>query len=379
MDRFLDTILILGALQGYIVFLLLVSRKPRLPANKVLSLLILIASTALLYAYAVETSPLRMQYPHFLKLQRPLPFLYGPLMLLYCSLFLSRIERLRWIHLLHFIPFLIHIVLLLPFYGLAAAEKAVLFAEDPLPAPEFLVVWIQQVSGFLYYLYVFLMLRRYRKNIKEYFSNTERLKLTWLYTLTGMGLLIWTASILQISLQGIGVSLPYFMTIITGLIISCLVYVIGYFAMRYPAVFFTLQEMSRQLREIKKRDVGSAPNPTKEEEDIRVLTAFVEKEKPYREWSLNLREFAGRAGIPAYRVTRVLKNHYNMNFFTYINTLRVEEMKHLLTRPENRHRSILDISFDAGFHSKTTSNVAFKKVTGQTPGEFRKGSSFPKD
>ncbi|MDO8896190.1 MAG: helix-turn-helix domain-containing protein, partial [Bacteroidales bacterium] len=66
---------------------------------------------------------------------------------------------------------------------------------------------------------------------------------------------------------------------------------------------------------------------------------------------------------------------YNQNFYGYINKFRVEKSKKLLTDKELDKYSIIGIAFESGFNSKTAFNTAFKKITGQTPSEFKKRSS----
>ena len=53
----------------------------------------------------------------------------------------------------------------------------------------------------------------------------------------------------------------------------------------------------------------------------------------------------------------------------------IEEFKKLAAQPKNRDIKILHLAFDAGFSSKTSFNLAFKKFTGQTPSEYMKNIS----
>jgi len=55
-----------------------------------------------------------------------------------------------------------------------------------------------------------------------------------------------------------------------------------------------------------------------------------------------------------------------------INKYRVLEAKELLKRPENQNYTIDVISQMAGFKSKSSFNACFKKLTRNTPSEFRK-------
>jgi AraC-like DNA-binding protein len=64
-----------------------------------------------------------------------------------------------------------------------------------------------------------------------------------------------------------------------------------------------------------------------------------------------------------------------MNFFNFVNKYRVEEAKLLLLNSKKEHYSILGIANEAGFSSKSAFNTTFKKVTGQTPSDFKNRGS----
>ena len=57
---------------------------------------------------------------------------------------------------------------------------------------------------------------------------------------------------------------------------------------------------------------------------------------------------------------------------TYINELRVEEVKRKFADPEFDDVTILEISLQSGFRTKSAFNSFFKKSTGKTPFEHRK-------
>ena len=68
-------------------------------------------------------------------------------------------------------------------------------------------------------------------------------------------------------------------------------------------------------------------------------------------------------------------NGFNQNFYGFINKFRVEKSKKLLADKELDKYSIIGIAFESGFNSKTSFNTTFKKLTGQTPSEFKRTCS----
>jgi AraC-like DNA-binding protein len=94
--------------------------------------------------------------------------------------------------------------------------------------------------------------------------------------------------------------------------------------------------------------------------------------KPYLNHTLTLHDLAEDTGIDQRIISQVINSHWNQNFFSFINAYRVREAKVLLDNFNQHKSTMLGISFDAGFNSKTAFYDAFKKHTGMTPTEYRK-------
>lgn len=92
----------------------------------------------------------------------------------------------------------------------------------------------------------------------------------------------------------------------------------------------------------------------------------------YRESGFGLEDLARLLKLSTNHVSQVINAGFGKNFHDYINGLRVQEAKALLTGPERNNRSILDIAMQVGFGSKSTFNAAFKRFTDQTPTQFIK-------
>jgi len=102
------------------------------------------------------------------------------------------------------------------------------------------------------------------------------------------------------------------------------------------------------------------------------LSEVMAREKLYRVPSISPKIVAGKLNISTHNLSQILNCHMNQNFRNYINSLRIEEVKKMLTSPDYKEETILSIAMEAGFKSKSSFNFVFKKMIGETPAEYRK-------
>jgi AraC-like DNA-binding protein len=91
----------------------------------------------------------------------------------------------------------------------------------------------------------------------------------------------------------------------------------------------------------------------------------------YTDSTLNREKVAEKLGISAGYVSQIVNTITGDNFAHYINQYRVEAVKKMISDPEYDNYNLLTMGLEAGFTSKTTFFKAFKKVTGQTPNEYK--------
>jgi AraC-like DNA-binding protein len=60
-----------------------------------------------------------------------------------------------------------------------------------------------------------------------------------------------------------------------------------------------------------------------------------------------------------------------LNFNEWVNNYRVDKALEILQDKKNDHFSIEGVGIDSGFKSRSAMYTAFKKKTGQSPGNFR--------
>jgi AraC-like DNA-binding protein len=95
-------------------------------------------------------------------------------------------------------------------------------------------------------------------------------------------------------------------------------------------------------------------------------------EKPYLDGDITLQKLAKALAISPHHLSQTINERLNQNFIDFINTYRIEEAKRMLLDPAKKHYSILAVSEEVGFNSKSAFNNAFKKQVNMAPSEFRK-------
>ena len=100
------------------------------------------------------------------------------------------------------------------------------------------------------------------------------------------------------------------------------------------------------------------------------LEKLMTEEKAYLNENLTLAETARLINTNTSYLSRMINEHFSVNFSAFLNRYRIEEAKRMILDKKYSHLSIEGISQSAGFRSKSTFFQVFKQSTGQTPGNF---------
>lgn len=101
------------------------------------------------------------------------------------------------------------------------------------------------------------------------------------------------------------------------------------------------------------------------------LELLCKEQHIYTDSTLNREKVAEKLGISAGYVSQIVNIITGDNFANYINNYRVEAVKEMISDPEYENYTLLTMGLESGFTSKTTFYKAFKKVTDQTPNEYK--------
>src|SRR5690606_29846193 len=105
------------------------------------------------------------------------------------------------------------------------------------------------------------------------------------------------------------------------------------------------------------RKSGLAENEAKEYLDK--LLSIMEKEKPYLNSELTLRDLAEKHSISTHNLSEILNTRLNQNFYDFVIRYRVEEVKRQLAESASEKFNLIAIPFDSGFNSKSAFNTIF--------------------
>ena len=264
------------------------------------------------------------------------------------------------------------------------------------------------ISGIAYVSWSLILLKRHRKAILNQFSYTEKINLRWLQFLIYGIAFIWILVFAKDEMLFEGVVL--------------FVVLIGYFGIKQPGIFTTrpvngpllqspdmktaaavqseTEKINHSIEDRPSRQVTGPDSPapgimeqprTPAMQDYHSekrkysksgltselaenlhgrLKKLMESEKIYTESDLSLSQLANRLNTLPNYLSQVINDKEGKNFYDYINKLRIEAFKAMVSRPENKKYTLFSLSYDCGFNSKSSFNKNFKKVTGQSPSEY---------
>lgn len=384
-----NLIILLGAVQGIFLSAVIgnLTRQNK-TAHRFLALFLFIFALQMI-AFVIWDSHFILKVPHLSMITSPLNFALGPLYFLYVKALTSKDFSLKRKDALHFVPFLVSIIYFIPFYFKSAAYKIQfnLDSDNHFPAfwSRFSVVATIQSS--IYIVLTILILVRHERTVKKYYSSLEKKNLGWIRANVFAMVLTWL-SCSFFSFFGWKWADYY-----SNIVFSACVYALGYYGIRQQFIFNEIREdveteepvpaVIKPEEIISKKYERSGLTEDKAKQLLIQLDKLMAAEKLFLNPELNLQQLAdtlssssGGKQVSIHHVSQVLNQYKQLNFFDYINQLRVEEFKIQLLDPSKQHLSLLGLAFECGFNSKASFNVAFKKYTGTTPSAFRKNLSI---
>jgi AraC-like DNA-binding protein len=292
--------------------------------------------------------------------------LYGPLLYLYTKGVIFKDFKLSLGSLAHLIPYVLFTITLLYSHDLAPnpSEEIV---DSRLSLPFYLISALMYIHLFLYLGLANKSLWRYRKIIKNRYSQIDQINLDWLSSALNTFGILTVVSLIHNFIPLAGNRSVLIVTLIL-LLISIFYFVnkVILKALRQPEIFAGIS----QNETIKY--LGSTLTPDQIEEYKQQLLDLLKSDKPFLNPQVSLADLAEKLSISTKHLSQVINQSFNKSFFDLINTYRIQEVQQILRASKDHKLTVLEAMYQAGFNSKSSFNTAFKKETGQTPTQFRK-------
>jgi len=392
MDQIVAILFYVGAVQGLLLSVFLFSVKVNKISSRLLGLLTLLWGL-LLIQFPLQSEGLYTRFPHLLKTLSQLLFTIFPLLYLQVKYLISDQKRFRKSDLLHFIPMLLSILFHSNFYLLSGPEKvdAIRNMSSYFSAVQIIGDEILAIQGIVYSILAIRMLLKYKKEIENYQSNIDKKILKVELIGISLSMLSWIIGTIGVNLEFFDVPVFVDLFVLVYFIFVVIIYIVSYFALTSPEIFKIDEDKINLLVNTRSKNKSiegqyssdqkvPAVNSKALPEEIEItpelkannqrLLTFMDSEKPYLDSNLGLHELADKLEITRHQLSNVINQVHKKNFYEFVNSYRVEEVKHLLQDPESSKFKLISLAYDAGFNSKTSFNRIFKQMTTMTPSQF---------
>lgn len=373
----MNTIFTVGIFLALFLAALLLTKRDKTLSDNILGAWMLVMAIHL-SSYYLHYLGYWVKYPHLVGVAHPFPLLYGPLLYLYVVFSLRSDQRWRWKDWMHFLPFVVTYLFMIPFFSLSAEQKALTDSQDfNSPYQLFFIISLFTfiISALIYTILSYKKITKYQKLIDDNFAYKEEISLGWLKSLIlGLGIIFFVGVIVFSLREGIGLEFSFNSDLISYVFMVVFISTLGFFGIRHQGIFTEKNILKHSIAESKatKGDSyqKSGLKPTDCEEIHKKLLALMKKEKPFLEPKLSLGQLAEKIDVTSNNLSQVINQCEEKNFYDFVNAYRVNEFIALASTPENKNMNLLGIAFDAGFNSKSSFNQVFKKNTGKTPRQY---------
>ncbi len=300
----------------------------------------------------------------------PTYFLLAPLLWFYAKELMGERVAINFRLLTHFSPFLITIFLSLTLKssGLNLTHLRTVDHQYRIIAIFFGTILLLQ---FLWYQY---LIRQkwviFQKKLEQEVSDQEHVDVSWvrffMLLFLVLNLFFLFSLFATIHLPG-GAWLP----LTTAFLFSIGIFVLGYKGIVQRELVLDSDVLSKP----ESKNINEKIPMIVDQQLIHQLLEYMNTHKPYLNSELTLTDLARSLNVSRSQLSALINEGIGDNFYDFINKYRVEEVKRLMVDPAAKNYNLLGIALEAGFKSKSTFNLIFKRFTGLTPTEYRKNRS----
>jgi AraC-type DNA-binding domain-containing proteins len=302
--------------------------------------------------------------------------LWSPAFYLYVLLMTGIIYRPQWKDVIHLIPLIISLAVITPMLFLPNDDFSFVLesSKRTLPWQFNLVNMMLALQCIIYVTLSYIKLRRYNNEVKNLFSDIQKISVFWLQGLITTALVLFVTIFPPIIYFQ---KLDYFLYFLPiGL--NCIYLFLVFKTLSSPILFTPkIREVLSLKNEIDDKLKITARSLSTKVPDPQLsmiaerLVCFFEEHKPYLNPELNIKLLSEQIGILIHPMSAALNQQIGMNFYDFVNSYRIKYAINLLNEQNAEKYKIDFLVQESGFKSRSVFYSAFKKETGCTPSEFR--------
>jgi AraC-like DNA-binding protein len=313
---------------------------------------------------------LHERWPVLIKLVDPLVVMAPFLLFAYISGLKGKLIHYRGMGVLHLLPGIYVLAWDIPFWLLPGPDKILYMEQGYLTAHSW-TRFVPYRSDYLAILAALILVYwwQVRALLSQKSGPTSRMDSFIQRVRQAMLLLaIW---MIACAISGYGSGTNMILSIGAGILVGylCYFFLLQARMPRVSSVDMPVTGLTSGSSNEAENFIGAKNNPASETQ-----LAFKELEKHlsqglFKDNELSLAKLAETSGLNVHLASKAINECSGGNFYDWVNLYRVEQAKSLLLESDGQ---VSRICYDVGFNSKSTFYAAFKKVTGLTPGAFRK-------
>jgi len=359
----------------FLSFFLFTQKKGQPAANSLLGFFFLSICLNLLDVFLLNTG-IYFSHPNFAGFGACLPLIFGPLLYFYTRAIIYKNFAFNLKNLVHFLPFVIFF-LGTEFYYLSlprdAQEKLLRnLSAHHIPGAISITTLLIFVQFLFYAVSSIRLISNYKKTANQLFSDPKCTDVAWLYSTIVFFISIMVITALNGLLAQTSLA-KYFLLAFNLVVAAVLVFVIRVLmrALRQSYFLTFTEQQSVPLISPSAKTTLPAAQRDEKEKIVQSVLQYMQSNKPYLEPELTLGQLASQLSLKPRILSEAINEIRQQNFFDFINHYRIDEAAGLLTNPEDKKITVLEVLYQVGFNSKSSFNTLFKKYTGLTPTEFR--------
>lgn len=100
------------------------------------------------------------------------------------------------------------------------------------------------------------------------------------------------------------------------------------------------------------------------------LEQFMHEKKPFLKPGYTIKQLAGDMLVPSHQLSAHINQKLGMHFSDFLNQYRIKYCEDLIQSGNAANLSLQELAAKCGFQNRNTFASAFRKFTGQTPGDY---------